>query len=295
MMHFKRKLLAWDLLLLLLSFSLLFLLAEKNRLSIGFLIFILYAALKLAILHRLIRPIQQIIDVVLPYRDGGTDSLPRVVLSPVGKNDEFSKLAFTLNSLTERLKAENANLLHQKRETEGILESLAEGIIAFDPAGLVTFANHVACRMLEVSHVELLDHTLEQAREDVLLKKCHELILHVLQTSETTVEKWTLGQANSIHFDLIAAPLADQSGAILVLQDKTSDYKIVEMGKHFIANASHELRTPITIIRGFAETLQDLPHVSRDMLREITEKILRTCGRLEKLVKGLLTMADIES
>ena len=76
---------------------------------------------------------------------------------------------------------------------------------------------------------------------------------------------------------------------------RQSEYKVIEMGKDFVANASHELRTPITIIRGFAETLQDLPEISQEMLAEITEKIVRTCIRLDKLVKSLLTLADIEN
>ena len=67
------------------------------------------------------------------------------------------------------------------------------------------------------------------------------------------------------------------------------------MGKDFVANASHELRTPITIIRGFAETLQDLPEISQEMLADITEKIVRNCQRMDTLVKNLLTLADIEN
>ncbi|MEK7339515.1 MAG: ATP-binding protein, partial [Verrucomicrobiota bacterium] len=85
------------------------------------------------------------------------------------------------------------------------------------------------------------------------------------------------------------------SGAIVVLQDKTSHYKVLEMGKDFVANASHELRTPITIITGFAETLQDLPDLPRDVVIEITEKIVRNCQRMDSLVKNLLTLADLEN
>lgn len=78
-----------------------------------------------------------------------------------------------------------------------------------------------------------------------------------------------------------------------MFEQKTED-QIIEMGKAFIANASHELRTPITIIRGFAETLQDFPDLPEETRKMIIEKIVRTCGRLEKLVKSLLTLSDIE-
>jgi signal transduction histidine kinase len=95
--------------------------------------------------------------------------------------------------------------------------------------------------------------------------------------------------------DLIAAPKAQRNGAILVLQDKSSHYKVLEMGKDFVANASHELRTPITIIKGFAETLQDLPELPRETVVDITEKIVRNCQRMDTLVKNLLTLTDLEN
>jgi two-component system phosphate regulon sensor histidine kinase PhoR len=70
---------------------------------------------------------------------------------------------------------------------------------------------------------------------------------------------------------------------------------MTEIGKEFIANASHELRTPITIIKGFAETLQDIKDISPSMLAEIVEKIVRNCARIDTLIKNLLTLADLEN
>ncbi len=72
-------------------------------------------------------------------------------------------------------------------------------------------------------------------------------------------------------------------------------HKMLYMGKEFIANASHELKTPITIIRGFAETLKDLPEVSDVMFESILEKIIRNCERMENLVTNLLILADLEN
>ncbi len=191
--------------------------------------------------------------------------------------------------------------MRQRKETEGILESLGEGIVAADTNGKVTFVNEAACEMLGVSREEIIGQSLYKVRgqAEELCLKGHEMILQSLRSPEPSIETFILQNpvqgGPKIYLDLISAPLANQSGALLVLQDKTSDYKIVEMGKDFIANASHELRTPITIIRGFAETLQDLPDISKEMLSEITEKIVRTCGRLDKLVRSLLTLADIEN
>ncbi|MBS0585807.1 MAG: ATP-binding protein [Verrucomicrobia bacterium] len=72
-------------------------------------------------------------------------------------------------------------------------------------------------------------------------------------------------------------------------------HQMLHMGKEFIANASHELKTPITIIRGFAETLKDLPEVSDVMFDSILEKIIRNCERMENLVASLLILTDLEN
>ena len=273
---------------------------EMGFLFLGAIILLLYSVMTWFIIHRLSQPIQQIIDAIVPYQEGQDEFLPKIVLDATVQSDEFGKLAFTLNSLSERIQKQIENLMRQTQETEDILESLSEGVIALDTSAKVTFANEVSCRMLQISHDAMIGQTLLQIPSQSpaskgLAEKCHEGVLHALQTSETIVQTWTFGTAKTIYLDLISAPLAHQSGAILVLQDKTSDYKVVEMGKDFIANASHELRTPITIIRGFAETLQDIPNLSQKMLHEITEKIVRTCGRLDTLVKSLLTLADIEN
>jgi signal transduction histidine kinase len=296
MLSFRKKVIFFDGILFLVFVALLFPFVhfEVGFLLYGALILMLYSIMTWAIIHRLSRPIQQIIDAILPYQEGREEYLPRIVLNRGG---EFSKLAFTLNSLTEKIQKQIANLTQQRKETEGILESLGEGVVALDTSATVTFANQVACRMLAVSHNALVGAPLDQIKSssEGLLKKCHELVLQVLQTSEPIVQTWTSGEGGNVYLDLTSAPLALQNGAILVIQDKTSDYKVLEMGKDFIANASHELRTPITIIRGYAETLQDLPELSSEMRRDITETIVRTSGRLDKLVNSLLTMADIEN
>ena len=107
-------------------------------------------------------------------------------------------------------------------------------------------------------------------------------------------DTFVLHNEGKVYLDLIAAPKPYRSGTILVLQDKSTQHQILEIGKDFIANASHELRTPITIIKGFAETLQEIRTITPELLDDIVEKIVRNCQRMESLVKNLLTLSDIE-
>lgn len=295
MVSFRRKILIGDLILFVVFGAFLFFFLEMRLFLPSILGLMLYGVMGWGITHRFTRPIQKIIDATIPYREG--DYLPQIQLDLRAQGDEFNKLADTLNSLTERIRKQIENLQRQRKETEVILDSLGEGVIGLDTSARVTYVNQVASRMLGVSYDLLKGEALDQIKEKntELCRKCHELVLQALQTSEPIMQAWTLLEGGRIYLDLIAAPLAHQNGAILVLQDKTSDYKILEMGKDFIANASHELRTPITIIRGFAETLQDVPELNQKLLHEITEKIVRTCIRLDKLVKSLLTLSNMEN
>lgn len=252
---------------------------------------ILYSGAVWFVMYRLTRPVQKIIDAILPFQDGRESDLPKVVLPLISRGSEMGKLASTLNSLTDQIRSQLGNLTEQKRWTEGILDALGEGVVALNTEAKITFANPSACRSFGLSERDFLGRSLNEWDSD-LLKKGHEIVVQVLQTFEPVSQTW---EGNNVYLNLIVAPMSHQKGAVLVIQDKTSDFKMVQMGKDFIANASHELRTPITIIRGFAETLQDLPDISPEMLGQITEKIVRTTERLDKLVKGLLTLADVEN
>ena len=92
----------------------------------------------------------------------------------------------------------------------------------------------------------------------------------------------------------VSYKLPTNGGILLVFRDSSDLFLVQSMGKDFVSNASHELRTPITIIRGFAEMLQDLPELTSDMLEEITQKILKSCNRMSQLVKNLLVLADLD-
>ena len=197
--------------------------------------------------------------------------------------------------VSEEIKKQNqsAILVQEKEPISEILELIGEGVIATDASAKITYINGTACRMLGGARESLMGNTL--VNFSPLGMRGHEMILVALQTAEPILDRWVLREQGPLYLELFATSLMKQKGALLLFKDKTSDYRVLEMGKDFIANASHELRTPITIIRGFAETLQDLPQIPEDMLKEITGKIVRTCGRLDQVVRSLLTLSDIEN
>jgi two-component system phosphate regulon sensor histidine kinase PhoR len=251
------------------------------------------------IFQRVNFPIRQIIKAVKPYQTGHEESISPITLSPsIDVNDDFYKLAETLNSLSERLRRQIKDITDERNEKEAILESLGEGVIAVDAQMNIRYINFIGSKMIGIPRRQLLGKkfpVLEGKPLSPLLDRCRSLLEACQGKDNVLTDSISLGDSNKIYLDLIAAPKAQGNGAILVLQDKSNHYKVLEMGKDFVANASHELRTPITIIKGFAETLQDLPELPREMVVDITEKIVRNCQRMDALVKNLLTLADLEN
>jgi len=264
--------------------------------EIGFLglataVLLLFSMMTWFIINHLTNPIQQIINAVRPYQEGELTNIPKITIKSSNSKDDFGKLGETLNSLSEKIQLQIDNLTKERNEKEAVLESLVEGVVAVDKDLTVTYVNNMALKFLNISKEKILNHSFDVAEQT----KCDELLRRAYEKGEPIVEEWiTKIAGRKMYLDIIAIPKKGNSGAILVLQDKSSHYRILEMRKDFIANASHELKTPITIIRGFAETLNDFPDLPNETKVDITSKIVRNCERMTHLIKDLLTLADIE-
>ena len=181
-------------------------------------------------------------------------------------------------------------------EKRVLLENLDEGALITNSSGKVTYINLKAESLLRINEENFLGRRLfDVPVTSDLWKNCIALVSQALKCEERVHTFLTLSEKEKIYLQLIAIPTGDGEGAVLLIQDRSNQQKILEMGKEFIANASHELKTPVTIIRGFAETLKDLPEVSEVMYESILEKIIRNCERMEGLVKNLLTISDLEN
>ncbi len=272
---------------------------EIGVLIFSFIVLLFFNALIWFIFNRLTRPIYEVIDVITPYQKGELAELPEITLRRTTRStDDFQRLVSAFNSLSKRIQEQINDLKKERNEKEAILESLGEGVIAVNERMDVLYINFIACKMLGINRQESLGSVLGSKAEKAntgLLQKCQTLLSLCQEQGKILTDSFYFGQEKKIYIDLIAAPKAQGTGAIIVLQDKTNHYRVLEMGKDFVANASHELRTPITIIKGYAETLHDMADLSPTQLAEITEKIGRSCIRMENLVKNLLTLADIEN
>lgn len=263
---------------------------EIGVVGIATIVLLLFSTMTWFIINYLTRPIPQIISAVTPYAEGQQNTLPEIHVG-AWASDEFIKLANTLNSLSAKLQKQLNTLTTERNEKEAVLESLVEGMVAIDQNMMITYANQAAVKFLNAG-IPLKGHHFSELAQP----QCLALLQQCQEKKQPLTDTLILKRGGpKIYLDIVAAPKRDDKGAILVLQDKTSHYRILEMRKDFVANASHELKTPITIIRGFAETMHDNPTLPTATMQEITEKIMRNCRRMANLIKDLLTLSDIEN
>lgn len=264
---------------------------EIGFLGLGTLVLLLFSVMTWFIIYHLTNPIQQIIKAVKPYQEGTESAIPQIQIN-ASPNDDIGKLASTLNSLSDKIRQHINTLIQERNEKESILESLIEGVVAVDNQMNVTYVNNTSLKLLEWANHLQVGNSFYDTQE----KTCIDLLLRCQREGQPLTETLTIKkEGGKRYLDIVVAPKQQETGAILVIQDKTSHYKILEMRKDFIANASHELKTPVTIIRGFAETLHDNPELPAEVTKEATNKIVRNCQRMTLLIKDLLTLADIEN
>ncbi len=171
---------------------------------------------------------------------------------------------------------------------------LEEGVAIFSKKKNICFMNPSFLKILGKSRPYVKDFSSWDVPKKELYEQCLYLLKKVekdrLELSETVFYK----EGKESFATHIKIKLLRFSCCMLVLQDLDKEKREFSLGKEFIANASHELRTPIAIIKGFVETIKDLPEVSEAMLEDIFDKILRNCSRMDDIVKNLLVLTDLD-
>lgn len=264
---------------------------EIGFLALGVIVLILFSLMTSLIAYHLSRPIHAIISAIRPYQEGKVERIPEIEVGKKVRHDEFGRLAITLNSLTRKIESQLDTLRAERNEKEAVLESLMEGVVAVDAKMAITDVNRTALQMLKMEREELIGHQFIVTGH----QEFHDLLIACQQKGEPVTITTQIGERKPLFVDVIAVPKEIEQGAVLIMQDKSVYYRVIEMKKDFIANASHELKTPVTIVRGFAEALHDHPELDTDMVKSITEKMIRNCDRMENLVRNFLRLADIEN
>ncbi len=189
------------------------------------------------------------------------------------------------------LKAIKKDQLPKETQRTALLEAIHEGAILIDGSGDVLEINHLAKKSLGL---ETLHSLFDIKEHSPLLRACMKAAKNAVEKGQVSTINFPLNQERKTSIDVVAKPLKRTGTFLILLCDRSFHHQMEQVGKDFVANASHELRTPITIIKGFAETMRDLPEMSEAMFDDFVEKIVRNCSRMESLVKNLLTLNDLD-
>ncbi len=226
------------------------------------------------------QPVVELRDVARAIASG--DLSRRPALSAPG---EVGDLATALHRMTEQLAGRLEALEADDHLMTAVLESLEEGVLAIDERGMVVRINQRARALLDAPAP--LPFPRELLPRDAALRTAVEQALDGVSSPPQEI---------SLHDRTVAVasrPLAP-SGAVVTVLDLTMLRRLETIRRDFVANVSHELKTPLTAVSGFAETLLD-EGIPSDQRRQFVETIRDNAARMQRIVDDLLDLSRIES
>ena len=203
-------------------------------------------------------------------------------------NDELSAMEEALNQTAERLDKDFAELESSRHELAVMLDSMQEAVVAVTSSGSILWSNSV---MQRIAGQQLAPgRALIHAVRDPELLAC---VRGAIERRELCIGRANLLAPGRV-FEINAAPLPS-GGALAVLHDVTSIEAAQQSRREFVANVSQELRTPLTSIIGYVETLIEDPNPSPETTLEFLGVILKNASRMNRLTEDLLALASVES
>jgi two-component system phosphate regulon sensor histidine kinase PhoR len=231
-------------------------------------------------------PVKKLTQMSKRIAEGELDQEIRVTAK-----DEIGDLAKAFNQMAAKLKEMVGLLTNERDKMTAILSNMADGILVVDGAGEVTMINRAAERMFKSSADKKLRHTFIEVVHDHeidgILQKCLETGEQQMGVVEIEPGRQLLG--------VVATPIVGTRGCVVLLQDLTQLRRLERMRRDFIANISHELRTPTASLKvladGLTEGAMDDPVVAREFLDRINVET----DRLAQMVSELSDLSRIES
>ena len=204
---------------------------------------------------------------------------------PDAKVTELQDVADAFNALTAELQSRFTELGHEREEAQTLIDCMAEGVIALSEDARVVRMNRSARALLELPDIPDLSPISSVIGDNKLRSIMEDSVIRPGNSYEVEV--------NGRHL-LVSSRALDPGGAVTTFLDISEIRRLEQVRRDFVANASHELKTPLTSIRGYAETLLDDDPPEKLTLEFLTS-IRKNTLRLEHLVEDLLDLSKLES
>jgi two-component system, OmpR family, phosphate regulon sensor histidine kinase PhoR len=257
----------------------------------GLAVALLAAGISLMVSRRISRPLEQMKRAAEAIAKGEW----KEKLSVASDSVEISALSNALNQMALQLEDRIKTITHQRNESEAVLFSMVEGVLAVDADEKVIRMNSAAGNLLGIDPGNAEGKLIgEVVRNSLLL----EFVKQTLQGIENVETDLTIGNQNEIFLQAHGAALKDIQekfiGAVIVLNDVTRLRRLETVRRDFVANVSHELKTPITLIKGFVETLQQGALEDRDQAKRFLGIMAKQAERLNAIIEDLLSLSRLE-
>ena len=233
----------------------------------------------------IVQPVRELEEVTKKIANG--DLNKRAVIY---YNDEIGSLAKTFNEMADMLEIKISDSLDKQNKLEAILESMESGVIAITAAGKVMLINPYAKSLFGIGEDiigknisnYIIDHDFLSFIRDVMDIDANEIKLFHPFEREIKVKKAPIiGQRGS------------EIGIVISIQDITDIKRLENMRSQFVANVSHELKTPLTSIKGFSETLRIVD--DENTKNKFLDIIDKETDRLTLLIDDILILSNIEN
>jgi two-component system phosphate regulon sensor histidine kinase PhoR len=246
-------------------------------------------------LKTIVNPINELSSVAKSITSG--DYGQKVFLN---SDDEIGELAKNFNKMSEELKIKIDEINEKSDETNAILSSMINGVIAINNEKEIMFINESVVKIFE-NNINVEDvkgkKVLEIFRNDKLDDSINEMINNPnINESEIHLNNLDNEKILKIFLNEIISTIKPyiQIGFVIMIQDITEILKLENMRKEFVSNVSHEIKTPLTSIRGFVETLKDMDDNETEMRKRFLDIIELESIRLNNLIDDLLVISEIE-
>jgi two-component system phosphate regulon sensor histidine kinase PhoR len=265
---------------------------EHGLLWGGLAVLLLAAGLSLFVSRRISRPLEQIKQGAERFAAGDFSYRLHVIGS-----SEIGSLAETMNEMAAQLEERLQTVSKERNQREAVLSSMVEGVLAVDTTGHIISLNKAAAQFFSVFQPETAPgRSIEEVVRNVNLQK---FVAEVLDGQETReIELTVQNNATSYYLQTRGTNLLGMQGrrigAVVVFNDVSRLRRLENLRRDFVANVSHELKTPITSIKGFVETLLDgAIHNPADAERFL-KIVAKHADRLNCIIEDLLMLSRLE-
>ncbi len=256
----------------------------------GIIIAVVVAVVCLAISRRITRPIETMRHSAERFAQG---DLTHRLHPP--DTIELGALAEAMNQMAQELEHRIQTVINQRNETQAVFSSMVEGVVALDPEERIMDLNATAAGLLNRPKEALKGRSIQEVMRN---RDLHRMVQITLVDGTQTKGDITLYQHGEQTLGIRCTPLltadGESLGIVLVMEDVTQLRRLENMRTDFAANVSHEIKTPLTAIQGFVETLAHGGVDDTEQAQRFLDIIQKHVTRLSTIIDDLMQLSRLE-